>query len=68
MTVSETVLETWKYDNMEVNKHPNRPDGALHVDVTSSPTDVVSCVSFRGDRSRCVLLLERAIKALKHPE
>lgn len=61
----EIVLKHWKYDNMYVMKLPNDQQGILRVSVGGGRAEV-DYVSFRGDRARCALLLERAAKALKH--
>jgi hypothetical protein len=63
---SEMVFAHWRYDNMDVTKHPNDPDEILRVSVEGGD-GFVDFLTFRGDRARCALLLERAAKALKHP-
>ncbi len=59
--VSTLCIQQWLYDNVLVKKRAENPDGELEIKVRGMLCE------FRGDRARCVKILEQALKALKHP-
>ena len=64
--VGEAVLAHWNHDNMHVVQRPADEQRILRISIGGGIAEIDYCV-FRGDRARCALFLERALKAMRHP-
>lgn len=63
----EPVLDEWDAYTVHVVQRPPDPQGILRISVGGGefmPVDLNYCV-FRGDRTQCAFLLEKAAKALR---
>ena len=62
----ERPLGQWKYGRLLVTKRPDDEQGILRISTGGgiSGEDLDYCV-FRGDRTKCAILLEMAAKALR---
>lgn len=63
----EPVLAEWKHGGLYVVHRPPDPQGILRISIGGgefNPVDLEYCV-FRGDRTQCAYLLEKAARALR---
>ena len=60
------VIRKWKHNHIEVSEKEPDPQGVLRISIGGRP-DIRNSeyCSFRGDQSKCIDLLERALKSLK---
>jgi hypothetical protein len=65
----EEVLDAWSRSGMSVRQLPADEHDILRISVgggTNTPISLDYCV-FRGDRVECIVLLRKALKALRRP-
>lgn len=60
------TLEKWTLNDIHVDRKEDDQHGVLRISIGEHPTiDGSGYCTFRGDQSRCISLLRRAIEALE---
>jgi len=66
----EKELGRWEHGGIQVVHRPDDEQGILRISIGGghdTPVNLNYC-TFRGDRGKCIDLLKKALKALRHGE